>query len=175
MVRQCLNLDLQIDLISDIPARRGSQTNCRANCDWVVSLEAARLATALPLSEAASRRASVCVPQPCRQRAARARCPPSLEQRPRASRCLREAAPGPQPPPAPQPRGCHAGCWREPLRAALLRPSFRRSDAVLAQHTTAVKQSAPPRRSLPPRHPKGDPAAPPGRGGALYFTARCML
>ena len=132
-------------------------------------LVTARLATALPISVAASRRAWVANRPPCRHRAARARCPFN-RQRPRASRCLL-AAPGPQPPPAPRPRGCHAGCLREPLRAALLRPSFRRSSAVLAQHTTAVKQSAPPRGRTAAAPQGGPRRAPQPRRRTLLYRA----
>jgi hypothetical protein len=74
------------------------------------------------------------------------------------------------------------GLLDEPLRAALAPPPPRRS-AVLAQHTTAVRQSRP-FASLTRWHPKGDPASgteraappenqppsPPHRGAALGFT-----
>ena len=104
---------------------------------------------------------------PCRHRAARARCPPSPN-----SALARHAAcwprPNPNPRPLRRPRGCHAGCLREPLRAALARPSFRRAKAVLAQHTTAVKQSAPPRGTCRRGTPRGSPPRPPT--AAAHFT-----
>jgi hypothetical protein len=47
--------------------------------------------------------------------------PAFAQQRPRASRCLRSRAKDRQPLPLRPPRGCHAGCLREPLRAGLSR------------------------------------------------------
>ena len=145
--------------------------SCRMPClaRWLgLLLEAPSQLAAFPLSEAASRRVVVSGPPAeagiaPRERAARLRPTSALE---RHAAC--EAAPGPQPPPAPQPRGCHAGCWREPLRAALLRPSFRRSSAVLAQNTTAVKQSAPPHGACCRGTPRGSPPRPPP--AAAHFT-----
>ena len=147
------------------PANETNEGELSEDCSC--RLLAARLATALPLSVAASRRAWVACPNRAGS-APRERAAPLNRAAPSRVTLPACRAADPNPARSVPPRGCHAGCLREPLRASQRRPSFHRRCLVLAQHTTAVKQSAPPRGASRRGTPRGTPPRPPA--AAAHFT-----
>ena len=122
----------------------------------------------LPLEVWRRPAAQVFACRPPRQELRRRSEPPAEPPAPCAVTSPACRATDPNPFPLHRPRGCHAGCVREPLRASQRRPSFRRRCLVLAQHTTAVKQSAPPQGANRRGTPGGTPPRPPA--AAAHFT-----